>query len=86
MGSAVPCDPCQEMEPQGAEHRRGLWLVEVGEAVQPTLLQQVARGPASLQQVLGRVGRVPGRGLGPLNSPCELCFFPKLCRSWMRDF
>lgn len=24
MGSTVPCDPCQEMEPQGAEHRRGL--------------------------------------------------------------
>lgn len=27
----MPCDPCQEMEPQGAEHRRGLWLEEVGE-------------------------------------------------------
>lgn len=24
MGSAVPCDPCQEMEPQGTERRRGL--------------------------------------------------------------
>lgn len=58
MGSVVPSDPCQEMEPQGAEYRRGLWLEEVGEAGQLTLLQQVAWGPTGLQQDLGRLGRV----------------------------
>lgn len=48
MGSAVPCDPCQEMEPQGAEHRRGPWPEGVGEVGQPALLQQVVRGPSGL--------------------------------------
>lgn len=54
----MPCDPCQEMEPQGAEHRRGLWLEEVGELASLLSCSRWPGGPAGLQQGLDRLERV----------------------------
>lgn len=78
VGSAVPCDPCQEMEPQGAEYRRGLWLEEVGgswPAHSPAAGGQGARCPPARPGETGESLPLPGRGLGQLNSPYESYFF-----------
>lgn len=75
MGSVVPCDPCQEMEPQGAEHRGGggSWA-----ACFPAAGGQGACWTPARPGENGESLSLPGRGLGQLNSPYESCFFPKL--------
>lgn len=52
MGSAVPCDPCKEMEPQGVSTKEACGGEGQGEAGQagPACLEQVVRGPVALSE------------------------------------